>query len=151
MAVTALSGPKKIIELDGKPQESWRLDPKALHLWNGKLWKLEAHGCLLCAQDELEGRVTFSHQDDSDEEHYWCMRHGALTEVSYSMVKNYTVTIGGVTRSGEESIEDVMLFPSSMSAAEQNKIIEGLLDETEAEEKESGAAPDLDDDSDDDC
>lgn len=147
-AAFAMSGPRKIIELDGKPRESWRLDEKALHLWEGKLWRKEVVGCVKCVEKEGNDFVTFSRTDDDGNEHFHCMHHGPLDEVPYEMVKKYTITIGGVVREGEESVKDSMLFPSSMTEEEKTQLIESLLEEAEQSEKDAGAAPE--DDSEDD-
>ena len=152
-AFQSVSGPTKIIELDGKPRSQWRVEEDALHLWEGKLWRREAVGCVLCVEEEGIDHTTFSRTevsagDDGEEtkcEHFHCMKHGALDEVKYEMVKKYTVTIGGVVRDGEVSVEDSMLFPTSMSQDERVELINKLLDEADEEEKDAGASPEDED------
>jgi len=147
-AVYAMSGPTKIIELDGTERSKWRFEDKALHLWEGKLWRKEAVGCVKCVEKEGVDYTTLSRAEgaegDKPEEHFHCMHHGPLDEVPYEMVKKYTVTIGGVVREGDVSVKDTMLFPASMNAEERTTLIEKLLEEAEDEEKSSGASPDDD-------
>jgi len=158
-AVFAMSGPTKIIELDGKPRSSWRLEKKALHLWKGKLWRLVEAGCFFCAEEaeraraeglDVEGFVTFTRDHDDGTPESWCMDHGELHEIPYSMEKKFKIVIGGVTREGETSCSDVMLFPVSMSEDERNEAIESLLGELEADEVSAGPAPTSEDYGDDD-
>lgn len=140
-AAFAMSGPRKIIELDGKDRSHWRLEEGALHLWEGKLWRKEVVGCVKCVEKEGNDFVTFSRADDDGDEHFHCMHHGELEEVPYEMVKKYTITIGGVVREGEESVKDSMLFPASMTQEEKTQLVERLLEEAEQDEKEAGPAP----------
>lgn len=137
MAATALSGPRKIIELDGKPEQSWHLDSTAVHLWKGKLWKWEPIGCILCIEQEGIPHETLSTEVDEDgETQYCCMTHGALQKIPYTMEKKFRVTLGGITRDGFETVTDAMLFPQSMDEEEKNSLICRLLDEIEEEEHE---------------
>ena len=145
-AARKMSGPTKIVELDGVPVSKWKLDPAAVHLWKGKLWKKEKVGCVLCVEKEGNEHVTLSHVDNDGKEHFHCMEHGELSEVSYSMRKVYKITIGTVVREGEESLDDVMLFPAEMTLPEQETLINRLLDEAQKEEADSGPAPSDDDD-----
>jgi hypothetical protein len=155
-AAYEVSGPTKIIELDGKERSSWRIEENALHLWEGKLWRKEAVGCVLCVEEEGVDHMTFSRseieKEDSDEpkcsEHFHCMHHGPLEEVPYEMVKKYTITIGGVVREGEESVRDSMLFPASLDSKERTVLIEKLLDESDSDEKAAGPAPEDESDED---
>lgn len=140
-AALVMSGPKKIIELEGKEPSRWRIEDGALHLWNGKLWSKELVGCVQCVEKEGNDHITFSRSDNEGEEHFHCMEHGLLDEVKYSMVKQYTVTIGGIVRTGEQSAEDTMLFPSSMSTNEKTSLIKTILDEMEEDEEEAGLHP----------
>lgn len=132
-----MSGPSKIIELDGKERSKWRVEEGAMHLWEGKLWRKDVVGCVLCVEEEGNDYITFSRIDKDEVEHCHCVTHGALDEVKYEMVKQYTVTIGGVVREGEERVEDSMLFPASMSTEEKDELINKLLDEADREENAS--------------
>ena len=133
-----MSGPTKIIELDGKERSRWRVEEGALHLWEGKLWRKEAVGCIHCVEKEGNDFITFFRVDDDGKEYFCCMEHGPLEEVPYEMVKQYTITIGGVVREGRETVTDSMLFPTSMAQKERDSLIEKLLDEADKEEAESG-------------
>jgi len=130
----AMSGPTKIIELDGKPCSKWRIEEDAMHLWEGKLWRKDVVGCVLCVENEGPEHTTFARTDEDGVEHCSCVKHGPLSEVKYKMVKQYTVTIGGVVREGEEVVNDSMLFPASMSEDEKDDLINRLLDEADREE-----------------
>lgn len=142
-AAFAMSGPTKIIELDGKERSKWRVEEGAMHLWEGKLWRKDVVGCVLCVEKEGNDHVTFARIDDDGAEHCHCVNCGPLDEVSYSMVKQYVVTIGGVVREGEEVVKDSMLFPASMSTEEKDELINKLLDE--ADREEGGESDPLDD------
>lgn len=141
-----MSGPTKIIELDDVPVSKWKLDPNAVHLWKGKLWKKENVGCVLCVEKEGNEHITLSYAEDAGKEHFHCMEHGELVEVPYSMRKVYTITIGSVTREGEETLDDTMLFPAEMTLTERDALINRLLDEAQKEEADSGPTPSDDDD-----
>lgn len=136
-----MKGPTKIIELDGVPSSKWKIEPNALHLWKGKLWRKEPVGCVLCVEKEGNDHITFSRDEDDGTTTFHCMEHGELVEVPYTMRKTYVIRIGDVVREGEESLEDTMLFPSEMTLTTRNALIEKMLDEAQQEEKEAGPAP----------
>jgi len=140
-AVKKMSGPAKIIELDGIPSTRWKLDTNAVHLWNGKLWRKEKIGCVICVEKDGPENATLCHASDDGVETFHCMNHGSLIAVPYSMKKVYTITIGDVTREGEEEVVDTMLFPEEMTLVSRNELIDRMLDEAQAEEKEAGPAP----------
>lgn len=144
-AVRKMSGPTKIVELDGVPVSKWKIDPNAVHLWKGKLWRKEKVGCVLCCDKEGNEFITLCHADHDDKEFFHCMEHGELTAVPYSMRKTYVISIGDITREGEETLDDVMLFPSEMELSERNALIERLMDEAQKEEVDSGPTPSQDD------
>lgn len=133
MTTLALSGPKKIIELDGRPVSEWELDLKAVHLWKDKLWTLEVTGCALCAADS--SHVTLSRKE-GDKEYFHCTEHGELDAVPYEAVKTYVIRIGDVERTGKETCTDIMLFPVSLDEEKKNRIINEMLDLAEEEEDE---------------
>lgn len=135
-----MSGPTKIVELDGVPVSKWKLDPNAVHLWKGKLWRKEKVGCVLCVEKEGNEHATLCHTDDDGNESFHCMEHGELIAVPYSMKKTYTIRIGDVVREGEETLDDSMLFPSGMNPEERNTLIGKLLDEAQQEETDQGPA-----------
>ena len=146
-AALKMKGPTKIIDLDGIPSKDWKLESKAVHLYKGKLWTKEAVGCCLCVAKEGPEFVTLCTTDEDGVDHLHCMEHGELVPVKYSMKKVYTITIGDITRDGEETLDDVMLFPAEMTLAARNEVINGFLDQGQKEEVEAGAAPleDMDD------
>lgn len=130
--------PSKIVELDGVPRARWRIEADVVYLWNQRLWRKEPVGCVLCFEHDDDVHPTLSTLDDSM---CVCLEHGALTQIAYSMKKVYTITLGGISREGEETLNDTMLFPAEMTLAEQNALIERLLDEAQVAEAEAGAAP----------
>lgn len=142
VALHKMTGPTKIIELDGIPSKNWKLDVNAVHLWNGKLWRKEKVGCVLCVESTGSEYATLCHTDKNGVETFHCMNHGALIAVPYSMKKVYTIRIGDVVREGEEEVVDTMLFPEEMTLTARNELIERLLDEAQSDEKQSGPAPD---------
>lgn len=144
-AVRKMTGPTKIIELDGVPSKNWKIEGNAVLLWKGKLWKKEPVGCVLCVEKEGNEHITLCHSDDHDKDTFHCMEHGELVEVPYSMRKVYTVQIGEVHREGTEELADTMLFPAEMELSARNELIGRLLDEAQSEEVKSGPAPDADD------
>jgi hypothetical protein len=132
-------GPTRVVELDGVPRARWQLADDTVYLWNGALWRKELVGCVLCIEHTDDDHATLSKLDDSM---IVCLEHGALTQVAYSMKKVYTISIGAVTREGEEIVNDTMLFPAEMTLAEQNELSERLLDEAQREEDDAGVVPD---------
>ncbi len=112
------------------------LDPRRVYEIMGRIWpEIEPVGCVLCVENEHPS--TLARIGDDGDEHFWCRQHGPLVEIPYSMVKHYTVAIGGVTRVGEETVRDSMLFPA-LSETERIELVESLLDEADAEEHEAG-------------
>ena len=138
-----MSRPRKLIELDGVPASRWRIDPDAVYLWKGRLWRKEKVGCVLCVEHTDNDHLTFASADGPWPSAFVCMQHGELTEVAYEMKKHYAITIGSVYREGEERVNDTMLFPAEMTYAAQVALIERLLDEAQQEEAEAGPAPDV--------
>jgi hypothetical protein len=132
--------PAKLIELDGVPLHKWRIEPDAVYLWKGRLWRKEPVGCVLCVEQEGNGYLTFASAERWPSA-YFCMQHGELCEVGYEMKKRYEITIGNVVREGEERVNDTMLFPTEMTLGERTTLIERLLDEAQEEEAEAGPAP----------
>lgn len=141
-----MSGPTKIIELDGIPSKNWKIEGNAVLLWKGKLWKKEPVGCVLCVEKEGNEHITLCHSDEHDKDTFQCMEHGELVEVPYTMKKVYTIKIGDVVREGEEDLADTMLFPAAMEVAARNELIGRLLDEAQKAEAEAGPAPSEDTD-----
>lgn len=144
-AARKMSGPTKIVELDGVPVGKWKIDPNAVHLWKGKLWRKEKVGCVLCCDKEGNEHITLTHTAEDGKEHCHCMEHGELMSVPYSMKKVYTINIGGIERVGEETLDDTMLFPAEMTEGQRTDLINSLLDEAQKDEAESGPAPSEDD------
>jgi hypothetical protein len=138
--VRPVRGPRPVVDLDGVPRGQWRTEPETLYAWNGRLWRKELVGCVLCVQADAAGHLTMS-TIDGPTTTFVCTEHGELCEVPYSMTKRYTVRIGDVLREGEESLEDTMLFPIEMTITARNALIERLLDEAAAAERDSGPAP----------
>lgn len=119
--------PRDIIDLDALPEWAWSPRPDAAHLYQGRLWLLPEAGCVECAGEETAR--TLRGLDDADQ--FVCLTHGPLTPVPFVLERRYTVTLGGVTRSGMAEEHDFLLFPASMTAAERNRLIARILDETE--------------------
>ena len=140
-AVLKMTGPTKIIELDGIPTSKWKIDPNATFLWQNRLWRREKVGCVLCVEKEGPEHVTFCHTNKDGVESFHCMEHNELIAVPYSMKKVYTISIGDVVREGEELLDDTMLFPQDMDVTARNELINRLLDDAQNDEKESGPAP----------
>lgn len=143
-ARSASQRPMKLIELDGMPLHEWRIEPDAVYLWKGRLWRREPVGCVLCVEQEGNGYLTFASAEQRWPSTFFCMQHGELCEVGYELKKVYTITIGHVVREGEERLNDTMLFPTEMTLSEQTALIERLLDEAqeaEAQEAEAQADP----------
>lgn len=140
-----MKGPAKIIELDGIPSKNWKLEQNAVHLWNGKLWRKEPVGCVLCVEEEGSDHATLTHTDDNGVESFVCMEHGSLDEVRYSMRKRYSIMIGDVIRDGEEEFNDTILFPRIMAGMDRNELINRLLNEAEQAQIDSDVMSDDDD------
>ena len=141
MTAAAANRPRKIIELDGVPTGRWRIEPEAVYLWKGRLWRKESVGCVLCAELDDNDHLTFASAEQTFATRFICMQHGDLYEVGFEVKKRYTITIGTALREGEEELCDTMLIPAEMTLAEQTALIERLLDEAQHEEVAAGAAP----------
>lgn len=140
-----MSGPRKIIDLDGVPLHKWRLENGAMHVFKGRSWSKEPVGCILCIEEKGPEHSTLSYEDASGKEQFLCMTHGDLEEVPYSSVKTYTFRIGNIVRENEVKLEDSMLFPRSMSAKERDELITSMMDEEEEAEQAAGAFPPVSD------
>lgn len=132
---------RKIIELDGVPTSCWRIEPEAVYLWKGRLWRKEPVGCVLCVEHDDNDHATFSSADSGRAELFVCMQHGELCEVAYELKKHYEISIGGVVREGDEILNDTLLLPAEMTIAQRTALIESLLDEAQEAEVAAGAAP----------
>ena len=130
MGNTALSGPRRIIELDGKPTSEWELDLKASYAWKGRLWSISKFCCAICADDDSNPATFFCEEDD----HYRCAKHGPLMEVPYLAERSYTIKIGDVERKGKDRHEDILLFPKGMGPDHRNSLISQMLDDAETDE-----------------
>ena len=134
MTTSPLSGPKKIVDLDGCPMSEWELDLKAVHLWKNKLWTLEPFGCAICAgPDSVHATLS---RKEGDEEYFHCTDHGELEAVPYKAVRTYVICIGDIERTGKEVFDDSLLFPKSLSKKDRTRIINEMLDQAEADEAE---------------
>lgn len=135
MAVTDLSGPRKVVDLDSIPREKWSIDRNAVHIFKGKLRKCEPVGCVLCVDNDQDTHVTFSDADSETEtgSGFYCVTHGDLVEVPYTLVRTCTIAIGDITREIRHEDSDSMLFPVNMTDDERRKLIDKMLDESEEE------------------
>ena len=132
-----MTGPRRILELDGIPRDQWRVDDRLI-IWNNRLWEKEKVGCCLCVEKDGREFVTLCHSEDGKPDVFHCMQHGELVEVPFTMKKIYTITIGDVIREGEESLCDRMLFPSDMPLGARNELIGRLLDEAQEDSVSEG-------------
>lgn len=145
MALSIMSGPKKIIDLDPSTDV---LKKGVAYNFNGKIWHTEPVGCIQCI-DEFEQdeeatekpRRTISYEDSDGTENFLCMKHGECEAVKYSIVKKYTICIADYKREDEVRLDDTMLFPLSMSAADREILIVKMLDEQEEEEQNESVIP----------
>lgn len=108
-----------------------------MYAWNRRLWRVEQVGCVLCVEHDDDAHRTLT-TVDAWSQRFVCLVHGELCEVPYSMRKVFTVRVGDVTREGEETLDDSMLFPADMTLAARHALIEKLLDEAVEEEDEAG-------------
>ncbi len=114
------------------------LDRSRAYEFRGRLWTVEQPvGCVLCVEKPQPSTLVTTDMEGNESFHC-VLGHGQLIEIPYSMTKNFVVVIGDVTREGEESVADSMLFPASLSETERTELIEQLLDEADEEEHEAG-------------
>lgn len=135
------SRPREIVELDGIPMARWRIEPEAVYLWKGRLWRKEPVGCVLCVEMDDNHHLTFASADSRWASTFICMQHGELCEVGFELKKRYEITLDGVVREGEEILSDTMLFPAEMTLTERAAMIERLLDEAQDAEAAAGPVP----------
>lgn len=135
------SRPMKIIELDGIPRRRWRIEPNAVYLWKGRLWRKEPVGCVLCCDEDDNDHLTFASAESRWPSTFVCMQHGELYEVAFEVEKRYTITLGDSYREGEERVNDTMLFPAEMTLSQRTELIERLLDEAQEHEGEPELVP----------
>ena len=132
-----MSGPKKIIDLDGTPESLWKVDPKALHIHGNKLWALEVAGCVLCVEAERSDVRGQTFRSSDDEHTFMCLTHGALEEVQFSIKRDFTINIGKFQRVGHQEVKDVILIPKSLSEEERQEIFSRLVDAAASEEQKA--------------
>lgn len=133
--------PLLMVDVDHLPRERWPLDGSVAIVLRGRMFTIEPVGCVLCVELEGNDHVTLCHVDAHGAEYFLCLTHGELSPVEYVLEKTYLVRISSITRTGEQTVDDTMLFPVEMKLAERNALIERLLDEAAAAEDEVGAAP----------
>jgi hypothetical protein len=143
-AIHAMTGPRKILELDGNPKSRWKLESGALHLFEDKLWAWEIAGCILCAEENDAEHQTLCREDEK-EEHFHCLHHGSLEKVSYAITRLCTVRIGDVEREFRDVEEDYLLFPSKMSEEERTKVTHAMIAEAQEEARKQDWLPADDD------
>ncbi len=137
-----MSGPKKIIELDGTPRSQWRLESSALHLFRGRLWSWEIAGCVVCcgALDNAENQ-TLCRVDDGDTEHFYCLEHQDLQKLAYVITRKCTVRIGEVEREFTDVEEDFLLFPAVMDAEACDALTNTLIAEAQQQARDQDWLP----------
>lgn len=131
-AMHAMTGPRKILELDGKPKGRWRLETGALHLFKGQLWSWEIAGCIICADQSEAERQTLCREDDGVE-YFRCLEHGPLDRVEYVITRRCTVRIGAVEREFVDTEQDYLLFPADMEPEARTRITEAMISEAQTE------------------
>lgn len=130
-----------MVDVDDLPRERWPLDGRAVIVLRGRIYSVEPHGCIRCTEMEGNDHVTLCHVDERGAESFICLTHGELTPVEFYLEKNFLIRIGTVTREGQESLTDSMLFPRAMTIVARTELIETLLDDAERQEHEDGPAP----------
>jgi len=129
-----VSGPRKIVEVDGIPHKRWRVDDRCTILLGGRLWVLDPVGCLLCLRDGAN--VSFTLVSVEPPPVYHCTEHGGLIPVSYVVTRSFVVEIGTSVAEGAKKIEDYMLVPKEMLWCVRNVLIQSVLAEAESYEAE---------------
>lgn len=139
-----MTGPRKIIDLDGIPESKWKIEDGATHLYNQKLWTKENAGCVLCVEAEREdprGQTLKSHDDDHVAV---CLTHGPLDEVQFTVSREFKIKIGEIERNGIETINDVVWIPKSLPPDERQNLLERLADFSSQVEQEIKLIPESD-------
>lgn len=150
--------PRKIIELDDTPQDKWRIEPEALHLWQGHLWSWDEVGCTECIDEDDKRRaehmeqdpetpyqsadsVTLCRKDDDGNEHFHCLKHGKLDFISCTARKEFTITVGGEVIEGQVDHQDAFLVPASQTEEERQAYVKRLAGELASFQEKEGAFP----------
>lgn len=129
-----MSGPRKIIDLDTTPADAWVIDAGAVHLYSNELWTHLPVGCVLCVEAERNDAKGQSLQSQ-DGSCQICLTHGRLEAVPYSITKDVTIQIGGITKSGKQVFNDTLLIPSSLSPDARRELFDHLINVAEEEER----------------
>lgn len=124
-----MTGPRRIVCLDGVPRECWQLDARCAVIWRKRLWFIEQTKCAVCIRAGEEDNFTFASTETRPSFH--CLEHGELVEIPFVVKRVYVVTIGGAVTEGERSFEDSLYIPREMLFAIRNLLIESLLAEAE--------------------
>lgn len=138
-----MSGPRKIIDLDGTPESDWKVEPQAAHLYAGKLWASEVAGCVLCVEAERHDAKGQTLRDTDDDHKFICLTHGALEEVPFSIKREFVIKIGEFEKTGVQEVNDVILIPKNLTTEEKESLYARLVDAAaDVEQKEDLLADD---------
>lgn len=132
-----MTGPKRIIDLDGTPQAQWKIDNNSLHLLNKRLWTREVTGCVLCVEADRTDVLGQTLRAQDDEDVAICLTHGPLVSVPYQIVRKSTVVVGDRSREVEQKIEDTLLIPVNLPPDEKESLYDRLLGVAAEEEQSS--------------
>ena len=141
-----MSGPRKIVDFDGTPQDRWAIDRNAVHLYKSKLWTHITTGCALCVEADRTDVMGQTLQSSEDEHVTVCLTHGPLDEIKYSIRRDVTITIGDQSRVGHQNIDDVILVPACLQGESRDALIAKLVEYVSVDEIQKGTMDDPEDD-----
>lgn len=132
-----MTGPRRLVVLDGVPRHQWRLDRRSAALWRGRLWYVEPTKCAVCIRAGDDTSVTFVTTDVQPI--LRCVEHGELAKIAFVVKRMYSVALGQAVVEGATTCEDVVFIPEELSYVEYNALTQTLLAEAEAYEAARGA------------
>lgn len=124
-----MTGPRRIVCLDGIPRERWHLDDRCAVIWRKRLWFIEQTKCAVCIRAGKDESFTFASTETPPSFH--CLEHGELVEIPFVVKRLYVVTVGTAVAEGERAFEDSLYIPKEMLFAIRNLLIESLLAEAD--------------------
>lgn len=128
-----MTGPRRIVTLDGLPRDRWRLDHRSAFLLSGQLWHVVEAGCLQCLDQRDATGHTLVTEDSMTA---LCTDHGKLAILAYTVTRSYRVTVGTAWAEGERLREFQVFVPTEMVWAIRDLLLKQFLAEAEAHEIE---------------
>ena len=129
------AGPASLVELGPARPGPGALAAGVVYAWQGRRWSLEPVGCVCCVDADVGTLATV----DDGAPRFECLVHGPLLELPYRELEQRTVSVGSVTWTGTEQIENSVLVPRRLRRAQRHALLVLLFARGPGEA--GGAAP----------